>query len=211
MPTLTTGPFQTSLSSNLKSLNSIHLTFKNGDHIRQKVLECMQRVQKHLLQTTPDDTEALNAVVGVYDVLLFNFGLDEDELNDHMEEHRTIKMHRLNKLISNKKHLLNIHVDRICIQHETHVWLKNFLVQETLPMQVIKDVFELSVSHYSEVRSYAQDLLFKLVNRVVPDTYDMVVPLVADCLKADISHQQFKVNCLQNLSDFVHREAKANG
>ena len=41
-----------------------------------------------------DDTDALNAVVSVYDVLLFSFGLDEDELNDHMEEHRTIKMHR---------------------------------------------------------------------------------------------------------------------
>ena len=41
-----------------------------------------------------DDTDALNAVVAVYDVLLFSFGLDEDELNDHMEEHRTIKLHR---------------------------------------------------------------------------------------------------------------------
>ena len=41
-----------------------------------------------------DDTDALNAVVSVYDVLLFSFGLDEDELNDHMEEHRTIKLHR---------------------------------------------------------------------------------------------------------------------
>ena len=83
-----------------------------------------------------DDTDALNAVVSVYDVLLFSFGLDEDELNDHMEEHRTIKMHRLNRLVGSKKHLLNIHVDRVCIQHETHVWLKNFLVKETLPEQV---------------------------------------------------------------------------
>ena len=85
LPTISTGPFESSLSENLKSLKASHLTFKGGIHIRQTVLECMQKVQKHLLETTPDDTDALNAVVSVYDVLLFSFGLDEDELNDHME------------------------------------------------------------------------------------------------------------------------------
>ena len=100
LPTLVTRPFETSLSSNLKSLKSLELTFKDGNHIRQTVFECLQRVQNHLLKETPDDTDSLNAVTAVYDVLLFSFGLDEDELNDHMEEHRTIKMHRMNKLIS---------------------------------------------------------------------------------------------------------------
>ena len=50
--------------------------------------------QYYVFDYFSDDTDALNAVVSVYDVLLFSFGLDEDELNDHMEEHRTIKMHR---------------------------------------------------------------------------------------------------------------------
>ena len=103
-------------------------------------------------------------------------------------------MHRINKLVSNKKHLWNIHVDRICIQHETHVWLKNFLVVETLPKEAIPNIFELSVSHYSEVRCYAQELLFKVVSRVVPESHEIVIPLIADCLKPGCSHQQFKVN-----------------
>ena len=85
LPSISTGPFQSSLSTNLKSLKSSELTFKGGIPIRQTVLECMQKAQKHLLATTPDDTDALNAIVAVYDVLLFSFGLDEDELNDHME------------------------------------------------------------------------------------------------------------------------------
>ena len=116
-------------------------------------------------------------MVAVYDVLLFCFGLDEDELNDHMEEHRTIKLHRVNKLVQNKKHLWNIHIDRICIQHETHIWLKNFLVSETLPDQVIRDIFQLCISNYSEVRSYAQDLLFKILNRVI-ESHQMILPLI---------------------------------
>ena len=67
--------------------------------------------------------------------------------------------------MSNKKHLWNIQMDRICVQHETHMWLKNYLTNETLPNQVVIDVFNLSVSHYSDVRSYAQELLFKIISR----------------------------------------------
>ena len=81
------------------------------------------------------------------------------------QEHRTIKLHRVNKLVQSKKHLWNIHIDRICIQHETHIWLKNFLVLETLPEAVVRDIFTLCISQYSEVRSYSQDLLFKILNR----------------------------------------------
>ena len=60
MPTISTGPFESSLSKNLKSLEAIALTFKNGQPIRQSVLECMKKVQNHLLTKTPDDTESLN-------------------------------------------------------------------------------------------------------------------------------------------------------
>ena len=192
MPTIKTGPFQSSISGNLKSLEAMELTFKNGQPIRQSVLECMQRIQKHLLTKSPDDTDSLNGVVAIYDVLLFSFGLDEDELNDHMDEHRSVKIHRMNKLVGNKQHLWSIHIDRICIQHETHIWLKNFLVSETLPVQIIKDVYQLSTSQYSEVRSSAQELLFKIVNRVVPESQDMMIPLIAESLKPGASHQEFK-------------------
>ncbi len=96
LPSLRVAPAEksTCLSRNLASLDPSHLTFKNGAAIRQSVLDCMQKVQKHLLHETPDDTDSLNALITVYDVLLFSFGLDEDELNDHIEEHRTIKLHR---------------------------------------------------------------------------------------------------------------------
>ncbi len=97
--------------------------------------------------------------------------------------------------MSGKKHLLNIHVDRICIQHETHIWLKNFLSAETMPESAVTDIFQLSTSMYSEVRCYAQELLFKIANRVVPESHELILPMIAQCLKADnpsVSHQQFK-------------------
>jgi hypothetical protein len=53
----------------------------------------MQQVQKHLLASTPDDTDSLNAVINVYDVLHFSYGLDDDELSDHIEEHRYVSVY----------------------------------------------------------------------------------------------------------------------
>ena len=190
MPTVVTGPFKSTLSDNLKSLAPIQLCFKDGHHIRQMVLDCMRKVQQHLLAKTPDDTDSLNGVIAVYDVVLFSFGLDEDELNDHMDEHRSVKLHRMNKLVGNKKHLWNIHIDRICVQHETQIWLKNFLVHETLPEQLQRDIYQLCVSQYSEVRHAAQELLFKIVNRVVPESQDVLVSFysIVQCKHAQCTH-----------------------
>ena len=86
----------------------------------------------------------------------------------------------------------NIHINRICIQHETHVWLKNFLVDETLPRPIVHSIFQLSVSNYSEVRSYAQDLLMKIVSRVIPESHEIIIPLIANSLKSGVAHHQFK-------------------
>ena len=66
MPTISTGPFQSSLSKNLKSLNPKQLTFKDGSQIRQSVLECMHRVQKHLLSTTPGQKFSVKTFVKMY-------------------------------------------------------------------------------------------------------------------------------------------------
>jgi hypothetical protein len=37
------------------------------------------------LANSPDDTDSLSTIITIYDVLLLSFGLDEDDLNDHMD------------------------------------------------------------------------------------------------------------------------------
>ena len=179
LPTIATaGPLKSAISENLKSLEPLQLHFKDGHHIRQTILECMRKVQLHLLDKTPDDNESLNGIVAVYDVILFNFGLNQDELIDHIEEHQSVKLHRNNKLVCSKKHLRNIHIDRICVQHETQMCLKNFLVQETLLEQLQKDIYQLCVSQYSEVRIAAQELLSNIVSQVIPESQDAMVSVI---------------------------------
>lgn len=64
-------------------------------------------------------------------------------------------------MIRSKLHLESVLIDRIVIQHEIHLWLKNYIVNETVPKGLVHDLFELSTSLYSEVRSYSQDVVKK--------------------------------------------------
>lgn len=193
LPMLQTAPFKGSQKYSLKLMDELALTL-NGKHVRQTVVEALHQVLTYVMSTCPDDTDSLSAIVAIYEVLLFSFGLDEEELNDHIEEHRTMKVHRLNKMVGCKQHLLSIQVDRVSLQHETHVWLKNFLTMETLPEQVVSDIFNLSVSRYSDVRALAQDLLLKIGTRACPDSHSLIVPKIVECLQDSpgISHQQLK-------------------
>ena len=50
------------------------------------------------------------------------------------------------------------------------VWL-----QETMPAETIEDIFTLSTSRYSEVRTFAQELLIKLIGRFVQLPFFLLV------------------------------------
>ena len=45
----------------------------------------MHKVQLHLLESCPDNTDALINLISAYDTLISNYGVDEEDLNDHME------------------------------------------------------------------------------------------------------------------------------
>ncbi len=48
-------------------------------------------------------------------------------VRDHIEDHKRDKAHREDRLIKNKQHQPSVHYERISIQWETHIWLKNIL------------------------------------------------------------------------------------
>ena len=79
-------------------------------------MQFLHRLQSHMLSKTPDDTESLICLSTLFDVLLRSFGLDEDDLYDFMEEHKTIKRHREDKMRKGKKHYESVLVERIVIQ-----------------------------------------------------------------------------------------------
>ena len=50
--------------------------------------QALNNVQTYLLEMSPDDTESLNALTTIYDILVLCFGLDEDDLHNNTEVFR---------------------------------------------------------------------------------------------------------------------------
>ena len=82
---------------------------------------------------------------------------------------------------------------------------KNLLVNEKFPDKVIEDVYELSVSQYSKVRSCAQSMLGKILNSGDIRTEEKILSLLENSLKPGVPHHEFKgaLYILAN-KDFLH-------
>ena len=72
----------------------------------------MGRLQDKLIQDRSDDTDSFSGIIYIYDVLLFSYDLDEDEIGDHIDDHKREKLHREDKLVRGKRHLPGVHLDR---------------------------------------------------------------------------------------------------
>jgi len=148
VPPEQTRPWESVLSSGLSWLDKLSITLPGPSGevpLRKGVNELLSRVQKRIISTTNDDTDSLSAILSIYDVMIFSYGMDEDDIGDHLEDQRRDKNHREDKLIKSKKHLPSVILERICIQWETHVWLKNLLVMESLSDRMFEDLFSLCV------------------------------------------------------------------
>ena len=65
---------------------------------------------------------------------------------------------------------------RIALHWETHVWLKNLLVMETVPDQMVTRLLLLCTHRYSEVRVAAKELLIKVLARLGQRSHKLVLP-----------------------------------
>jgi len=175
------GKWESVLSSNLGWMERVNIKL-GGQSVRVVVNKLMCRVQDKLVMDKSDDTESFTGILYVFDMLLFCYGMDEDEIGDHIEDHKREKLHREDKLVRGKKHLPSVHLERITLQWETQVWLKNLLVMESLPSTMLEHIFGLCIHLYSEVRVVAQELFLKLVGRVGKCCHPIVLPLLVGCL-----------------------------
>ena len=113
----------------------------------------LHEVKEYLLGSATDNTEALNMLVSNFETLISAYGIEEEDLNDHLEDHKMMKLSRENKLVRSKRHIEIIQYDRVLIQHECHMWLKNFITMAMLPKQLLLDVFDLRSVERSKIAS----------------------------------------------------------
>ena len=127
-------------------------------------------IQRKLVQERSDDVESFTEILAIYEVLLFCHGRDEEEVSDHVEEHKRGKADQRDQLVRGKHHLARytcllkrrskyesspniivktlrkkiyhtsigrVHLDRVTLQWEVATWLKNLLVMESLPPDMV--------------------------------------------------------------------------
>ena len=181
-PETVADQMESNLSQNMSWLDKLNIKI-GGENVRKIVSRLMSSVQNKLIADRSDDTDSFTGIIYVYDVLLFSYGLDEDDIGDHIEDHKREKLHRENRLVRSKKHMPGVHIDRVCLQWETHLWLKNLLCLETLPRALLNQVLELCTHLYSEVRMAAQELLLKITARLGVASHNLVVPYLVQCLQ----------------------------
>ena len=65
----------------------------------------MMDIQRKLVQDRSDDVESFTEMLAIYDAALFCHGRDEEEVSDHVEEHKRGKADQWDQLVRGKHHL----------------------------------------------------------------------------------------------------------
>ncbi|KAF5303620.1 hypothetical protein FQA39_LY09867 [Lamprigera yunnana] len=170
------------------------INMPDGRNVRKVIADTIHNVQKKILEIDEGDTKSIHNIVYIYDILIFNKFRGTD-FESHWKNFHLVKTVLEDKLHQNKSHLRYTLIDRTMLQHEFRNESRTCTFTATCK-QIIEDLFELSVSHYSEVRITAQKKLFALF-MTFPHGYITVIPKIKDILQLDPTehHEKFK-GCL---------------
>ena len=99
-----------------------------------------------------------------------------------------------NRLVGRKRHMRALLIDRAVLQHELRSERAVAFLTDTHKM-IMHNLLELSCSHYSEVRTKAQGVLFQGVNHF-SYSYTVLIPNLLQNLQMDTAehHERFKVS-----------------
>ncbi|KAK4885236.1 hypothetical protein RN001_001507 [Aquatica leii] len=170
------------------------INMPDGRNVRKVITDTIHNVQKKILEIDEGDTKSIYNIVYIYDILVFNKFRGRD-FESHWKNFHVVKKVLEDRLHQNKSHLRYTLVDRIMLQHEFRNESRTCTFTET-HKQIIEDLFELSVSHYSEVRITAQKKLFATISTFLY-SYKVIIPHITKILQLDPSehHEKFK-GCL---------------
>ncbi|XP_072396223.1 proteasome activator complex subunit 4-like [Diabrotica undecimpunctata] len=179
---------------NLKVCGSGVVTMPDGSNVRKAIVAVLHKLQKALLDMDEGDTQSIQHIINIYNILLFNKTRGQD-FEFHWKSFHMTKKLLEDRLLQKKLHLRHVLVDRVMLQQEFRIESRNCSFTGTHRM-ILLDLFELSTSRYSEVRIAAQNKLFSVVS-YFPYSYSVLTERIKDILKMDSekNHERFK-GCL---------------
>lgn len=177
----------------IKETGSKVIHVQDGKNVRLLILDVMRKVLDRFLESCEDDTKSLFLIIQIYNNLMFHWGLAKEDFETRWKGFHVVKKVLENKLIGRKQHIRALLVDRIFLQHEMRLLDQNKGYFTEHHASLMRDLLKLSISHYSEVRSRAQHVLYMCI-RSFHHSYNVIIPELLELLQIDptVYHEEFK-------------------
>ncbi|GFW26343.1 proteasome activator complex subunit 4 [Trichonephila clavipes] len=165
----------------------------DGKNVRHYVADALRQTLAHITTSCEDDTKSLFIIIKLYQTLLFNWGIEKEEFDARWKSFSMTKSIMENKLCGQKRHIRSLLIDRVLLQHELRISERYKLYFTNMHQLLMKDLMNLSTSHYSEVRKRAQSVLTDCLNHN-GSAYKTILPDILENLQKDpmTCHEEFK-------------------
>ncbi|ESP01603.1 hypothetical protein LOTGIDRAFT_238219, partial [Lottia gigantea] len=177
--------------SSLNSTDKHEITL-NGENTRKVIANAARHMLKEFIQHREDETKNLKKIVEIYEFVMMYYGAAKNDFDGRWKGFHLVKSVLEDKLRGKKNHIRAMLIDRIQLQHELrilHVSPKKFT---SLHKEMLLDLFDLSVSHYSEVRKKSQSCLQTAFHHF-PYSYSCIIQPIVDIIKQQgIPEHRFK-------------------
>ena len=168
--------------THLKFFQSLEVTLKSGEDIKQRLLKTLFKVQDSITERTPDDTKSLNYLLQIYGLTIAR----------SLAYRNSTKVEK-NPLVRNKKHLLVAHMARIQNGHvQMDYWKHDFF--RRVPNDLINKIYNIAAqSKYQNLRLLARNWLTKIFNNeCYQENQTFILSLLKASLKSDVPLYQCK-------------------
>ncbi|OXU20844.1 hypothetical protein TSAR_014413 [Trichomalopsis sarcophagae] len=172
--------------------NKYQIKMTDGSNVRQFLARLMASLQDKMLEDVPDDTKSFQFLLKIWSNLSFTKFIYSIRLGFKRRQFLTTKKMIENKLTGNRGYLPQLLMERVSIQHELR---RINAVRAFTPtsQNIMLNLFKLSISKYSRIRSSAQIALSEIINDF-PNAYQALVPHIVKVLQQDteVHHDAYK-------------------
>lgn len=167
------------------------INMPNGENVRLAIIKTVAKLQKKILKESEDDTKSLKALILLWERVFIRkqFTTPFDSILKSYNQLKSFQEYKLTKHIRDIRATL---ATRILMQQDCR---DELALPEFTPSHlcVMKNLLDLSTSHYGAVRATAQSRFFKLIS-TFPYSYRCLLDDVVEHLSVDSNenHESFK-------------------
>lgn len=169
------------------------LTIKmpNGENVRLAIIKSITKLQKKVLKESEDDTKSLKAIILLWERVYIRKQYITP-FDSQLKSYNSLKTFQEYKLTKRIRDIRAILATRVLMQQDCRDEMATPAFTES-HLCVMRNLLELSTSHYSAVRSTAQGKLFRLIS-TFPNSYRALLDDVVPYLEQDSNenHESFK-------------------